>query len=347
MWTPLKVGFDNTVKAIKLSFTELIKELQMKRAEWQLTLATAVDFLPGFDNIRAGLEDKLDALTNEWDLARIRLGEIDLTEGLEEAFTEKLALMFQRLATSAPEFAEATTGAFKGFVGAIGDIKNAPEFEEFITFLDSFNEQVKANDIELTESYETELEKRLNALIAFSEKQDRIEREKAAKAKALEASKIDARKNYASAAVDIAQGLYTFSDENNRSMFDILKAARLSQAFINTHAGITTALAEGNIPLAVAIGAQGFASVAAIAMTKFGGGSSANTTVSGDTGAGSGSSQSVPDLTSEEDAPPQQVTVIINSPLATENWDEITENQIAPALRRAGERDVDIIVTGG
>lgn len=48
--------------------------------------------------------------------------------------------------------------------------------------------------------------------------------------------------------------------------------------------------------------------------------------------------------TSTEATPTQDITVIINNPLSTQNWAEITENNIVPALRDAADRNISVTV---
>ena len=55
----------------------------------------------------------------------------------------------------------------------------------------------------------------------------------------------------------------------NRTMFMLDKALRIRQAYMNTAAGVTRALATGNIPMAMLIGGLGAVQIATIAQQKY------------------------------------------------------------------------------
>ena len=52
-------------------------------------------------------------------------------------------------------------------------------------------------------------------------------------------------------------------------MFMLDKALRIRQAYMNTAAGVTRALATGNIPMAMLIGGLGAVQIATIAQQKY------------------------------------------------------------------------------
>ncbi|MBI1650122.1 tape measure protein [Hyphomicrobium sulfonivorans] len=102
------------------------------------------------------------------------------------------------------------------------------------------------------------------------------------------------------------------SGESNRTMSKVAQAAGIAQAIVNTHVGITKALASAappwNFALAAAVAAQGFASVAAIRSQ-----SAAVSSISVPTtgGLSSGSVPSVPTVADSKPTPPA-TTIVIN-----------------------------------
>lgn len=67
----------------------------------------------------------------------------------------------------------------------------------------------------------------------------------------------------------------TLMNTESRKLFEVGKAAAIANAIVDTHAGMTKALAQGGwagIAMAAAVGAKGFASVSAIRSQSFGGG---------------------------------------------------------------------------
>lgn len=67
----------------------------------------------------------------------------------------------------------------------------------------------------------------------------------------------------------------TLMNTESRKLFEIGKAAAIASAIVDTHAGMTKALAQGGfwgIAMAAAVAAKGFASVSAIRSQQFGGG---------------------------------------------------------------------------
>jgi hypothetical protein len=149
--------------------------------------------------------------------------------------------------------------------------------------------------------------------------------------------------------------LNTLNEGRHRETFELLKVAKMSEAAINTYAGATQALGAFPPPYsfiaAGAVVAAGLANIAVIQKQQFGGGSS------GGGGGGSvgaiGSQGPILDPGSDTPtAPPmdgdgrdaQQVSIHIHNPLSTENWDEVAENEIIPAISRAGDRNVTIDV---
>jgi len=68
---------------------------------------------------------------------------------------------------------------------------------------------------------------------------------------------------------DAGRELISQLAQNNRAMFVIDKALRIRQAYMNTAAGVTRALATGNIPLAAIIGGLGAVQIATIMRQQY------------------------------------------------------------------------------
>lgn len=152
------------------------------------------------------------------------------------------------------------------------------------------------------------------------------------------------------------QNLYVATGKNNRKMFEIMKAFAIAETIISTYSaaqkafdkGITeTGSYWGGVAYAAATAVAGAARVAEIrkqnpegAGGSISSGGSANPSYQG----GSPSAYPVPSRF-EGDAPvaAQQITVIVNNPLSTGNWDAISEN-IVDAINGAAERNVNVIV---
>jgi hypothetical protein len=143
-----------------------------------------------------------------------------------------------------------------------------------------------------------------------------------------------------------AQTMASIGGRENRKYFEIAKIGSIAQATINTYEGATKALSQGGIwgyALAAAVIAAGLAQVAKIQSTQYGSSGSG-----GSIGTYSADSFSGMDLSKQPNAsaekPAQNITIIVNSPMAQENWDRIAEEDIIPALTRAGDRNVTVTV---
>jgi len=128
------------------------------------------------------------------------------------------------------------------------------------------------------------------------------------------------------------------------------KGLALAQVFISTKVAAARALAElGPIagpPVAASISAWGHVQMALIAATgiaeaALGGGGSAG--IGG--GGGVGALPIVPPALSRADArPTQAISINIYNPLASQNWKEIVEDNIIPALNDAADRNISVTV---
>ncbi|MBI5586819.1 MAG: hypothetical protein HY889_00455 [Deltaproteobacteria bacterium] len=157
------------------------------------------------------------------------------------------------------------------------------------------------------------------------------------------------------AAANALQNLFVATDSKHRAIFETMKAFAIAQTIIDTYKGATAAYAAmAGIPVigpalgtaaAAATIAAGLARVAQIRGTHPGGGSisaegHANPLYSG----GSPSAYPVPVRLEEKTKPSQNITIQIYNPLSTQNWSEIVENDIIPALNNAADRNISVTV---
>ncbi len=152
------------------------------------------------------------------------------------------------------------------------------------------------------------------------------------------------------AVANFMENLFVATDSKNRAMFEVMKAAAISQTVIDTYASAQAAYkALAGIPivgpgLAVAAAASaiaaGLARVAQIRSTSFGagtpvtaGGEAVTTPFTG------GSTHAFP-IQEGTSHVAQTLTVNVYNPLSGDNWDKIVEDNIAPALEGLSNRDV-------
>lgn len=149
-----------------------------------------------------------------------------------------------------------------------------------------------------------------------------------------------AAQNTAQGIVSIMEAMNTLADGKNRALFDALKVARASQAIVDTYAAANNALATVPYPYNfVAAGtviAAGLANLAVISQTQFGSTSSGGGTV---TAPSLPTTPSQTGITQPTGGGPTNITIEINNPLATENWNQLAEDEILPAINNALERN--------
>lgn len=147
--------------------------------------------------------------------------------------------------------------------------------------------------------------------------------------------------------VGLLGSLSTISDGHNKKMFKRQKKLAIAQALIGTYTGAAKALADvpypWNILAMITVIAAGVAQVKNIQKQKYTGGSI------GSSGGGSApsfgaSAPSIPQQLTQPVQQAQQITLIIHNPLSTDNWAEIAENNIIPAINDAAKRNIDITV---
>ncbi|MFQ5736740.1 MAG: hypothetical protein ACE5GY_07740 [Thermodesulfobacteriota bacterium] len=166
---------------------------------------------------------------------------------------------------------------------------------------------------------------------------------------------INAAAYSAGAAANAMQNLFVATGSKHRAMFETMKAFAIAQTVIDTYKGATAAYAAlAGIPvvgpaLATAAAASaiaaGLARVQQIRATNPGGGSiSAHGTANPAYSGGSFDSQPVPTRLTADSRPTQNVTIQIYNPLSTQNWSEIVESNIIPALNDAADRNISVSV---
>jgi hypothetical protein len=153
------------------------------------------------------------------------------------------------------------------------------------------------------------------------------------------------------------QNLFIATGSRHKAMFESMKAFAVAETVIQTYRAAQGAFASlAPIPVvgpalgaaaAAAAIAAGLARVEQIRNTRPEGATSsidsggrANPQYSG------GSPGAYPVPTRVEDAKPSQsITVQIYNPLSEQNWQKIVEDNIVPALREAGDRNIAVNIT--
>lgn len=153
------------------------------------------------------------------------------------------------------------------------------------------------------------------------------------------------------------QNLFVATGSKHKAMFETMKAFAVAETVIQTYRAAQGAYAAlAPIPVvgpalgaaaAAAALAAGFARVEQIRNTNPGGATGtidakgrANPQYSG----GSPGAYPVP-MRVEETKPSQSITVQIFNPLSEQNWQKIVEDNIVPALREAGDRNIAVNIT--
>ncbi len=154
------------------------------------------------------------------------------------------------------------------------------------------------------------------------------------------------------------QNLFIATGSKHRSMFEAMKAFAIAETLIQTYRAAMGAYAAlAPIPVvgpalgaaaATAAIAAGLARVEQIrstdpkgATSSISAGGRANPQYSG----GSPGAYPVPTRL-ENEGPTQVITIQINNPLSEQNWQKIVEDNIVPAIREAGERNVSLRIRG-
>lgn len=166
---------------------------------------------------------------------------------------------------------------------------------------------------------------------------------------------INAAADTAGAVADSLQNLFLVTGSSHKAMFESMKAFAIAETVIHTYRGASAAYAAlAGIPIvgpalgtAAAASAivAGLARVEQIRSTSPGGGSinssgRANPAYSG----GSSGAGPAPTRLTEDSRPTQNVTIQIYNPLSTQNWSEIVENNIIPAINDAAGRNISVTV---
>ncbi|HEY4706305.1 MAG TPA: hypothetical protein VII64_02525 [Thermodesulfobacteriota bacterium] len=154
------------------------------------------------------------------------------------------------------------------------------------------------------------------------------------------------------------QNLFIATGSKNKAMFEAMKAFALAETLIQTYRAAQGAYAAlAPIPIVgPALGAAAAAAAIAAGLARaeqirstdpkgatssIGAGGRANPQYSG----GSPSAYPVPTRI-ENERPTQVITIYINNPLSEQNWQKIVEDNIVPAIKEAGDRNVSLKIRG-
>ncbi len=178
--------------------------------------------------------------------------------------------------------------------------------------------------------------------------------QKIAAEKEMWAKRVSAAGRGAGMMSNIMQNLYQATGRKSKAMFAAMKAFAIAETVIQTYRaaqGAYAAMAKVHPALGVAAAAvaiaAGMARVKAIAATKPKGATgtiNAGGRANPSYGGGSFGAYPAPQRNEEEPKAPQQITVNIYNPLSEQNWAEIAENNIAPALNELAGRNVVVRV---
>lgn len=146
----------------------------------------------------------------------------------------------------------------------------------------------------------------------------------------------------------MTQGVAT----NNKTMFNLNKAAAIANATINTYQGVTQALASYPPPISFAMAAvqlaAGLSQVSAIKSASFGGASSAPSVGGGSavpTTQASSPAIAQPGIGADENRSSQNVTVHIqNGTGDKEYWQSLVDDVIVPGINDASKRNINLTV---
>ncbi|VAV82531.1 hypothetical protein MNBD_DELTA01-1627 [hydrothermal vent metagenome] len=154
---------------------------------------------------------------------------------------------------------------------------------------------------------------------------------------------------FANMSMSLMQALYTATGSQNKKMFKVMQAYEIGKAIVNTiGAGLKAYNAVpypmNFVAMATTL-AAGYAQVQKIRAQKPGGASGGSGVRSAPSFGGGGSSYSMPQRLDEpEEKQTQRITMNIYNPLSEQNWAEIAENNIIPALNDASERNINLTV---
>lgn len=153
------------------------------------------------------------------------------------------------------------------------------------------------------------------------------------------------------------QNLYVATGSRHRAMFEAMKAFAIAETVIQTYRAAQGAYAA-LAPIPVAGPALGAAAAAAAIASGLARVEQIRSTAPGNaTGTINASGRANPQYSGgspgaypapvrlEDSKPSQQITVQIYNPLSEQNWQKIVEDNIVPALREAGDRNVAVNIT--
>lgn len=247
----------------------------------------------------------------------------------------------EQAASSAEVSASSIKKSFDGAIGSAGTESIYLEYQKKLVALQAYNTAVIQ-----------EMAKTGMTQAAMDEKYTEMSVDYAKKRRDFQ---IQAAADTAGAISNTLENLYVATGSQNRALFEAMKAFAIAETTIKTYQGAMEAYsAMAGIPVvgpalgaaaAAAVVAAGMARVAQISSTSIGGGSSISASGEGYTSYSGGSYEStaVPIDTSSA-ARTQDITIQIYNPLSTQNWQQIVEDNIIPALNDAADRNITLTV---
>lgn len=347
---------DRMNKSVTGLTNELGKTLIPLIADW------AQAWTDGMQKIKASFSDNTEAQTRSIkELQASRIKELDAIDRWKKRIEELSFYQIGQIAAAESEIdrKQKLVDVYNSQIRAAFELKRAEEaLAEKEQKKEPSRDQIDSEISDLEKfvelEYQTEITRNENLAetslwrqqLRDEERADKISKaeEDAAREKKLHKLRVQGAQTTASALVSIGESLNQLSSGQHREMFEFLKIARAGETIVNTYAAASNALVTVPYPYnfvaAATVIAAGLANLAVINSTQFGATSAGGggvpaapvitqpdeTGVSGDQGEGQG----------------QGLIINIYNPMGTEDWDKLTEEEIAPALRRGTGRNVQI-----
>ncbi|HLE17088.1 MAG TPA: hypothetical protein VI728_02245 [Syntrophales bacterium] len=312
-----------------------INELSAHIAKFQENLSTAaLEAKEAFDGLN-------DAQTNAADIVRKLTGEsANLGTALDALKTaaEQAAIASQESTVKSGLLGEviAKAGEIAQFhykPSAVEEIYGA-YYNTALLALDEFNKQV-VNKMKAAGMNELEIKR---ATAELKMQYDAKERD----------FKLQTLSQSFGAAIELMENLYVATGSTSKKLFHVMKAFAIAQALVDTYGAFNRALNSlpypFNLAAAATVLASGMARVVQIRATEPGGGSPSAGAGTAYHGVSSSAYPVSPVSATGETKQTQVVTINIYNPLATQNWQEIVEDNIIPALNGAANRNISVTV---
>jgi len=158
------------------------------------------------------------------------------------------------------------------------------------------------------------------------------------------------RQNGFGMATGVMRNMFVATGSHSKAMFALMKAFAIAQALIDAKAAVVGSYKIGasiggpilGAAFAAAAAAATAAQIRGIISQKIDGGSTPS--IGGSTPVAHGGAQPIPTREIAQAQQAQNVVINIYNPLADENWAEMAENNIIPAINAASERNVHVEV---